>query len=344
MADASWRRMSRYAFSRDNVQIDFETGGSKLSNVSAVDGVRVNKEIVPLVGQAFEKALKALDIPSGAAKCYVYPSNDIQASCLIVSGSSCIIKIGSGLVERFSEDELCFVIGHELGHFILGDLDINRAYWSLEAAFISRNREISCDRLGLIACGNSEASLRAMMKTASGLSDQYLRFDLSSFISESLHEIRAVEDDVLLYSSHPPIGLRSRALLWFDEAKRSNPNLNSRAIHALNSRVEKDLDRHLERSFFLIRDRRAQELRFWFALHKQVSNGALPKREQQKLGDIVDAQFAAKAFDLLKDLTPEEAASWARQQFNKAEQELRRDFPRFWMENWGNRDSGAWLL
>jgi len=86
------------------------------------------------------------------------------------------------LVEVMDAEELAFIIGHELGHVQLGHTTLNtlvgglagipgdaRLSFVLRAIFRSWNRacEYSADRAGLLACGNVNKAVSALLKVAS---------------------------------------------------------------------------------------------------------------------------------------------------------------------------------
>jgi hypothetical protein len=100
------------------------------------------------------------------------------------------IVITTGLVNLHDEEELRWVIGHELGHVLsghavyrtmlliliqlaariawmpIGYLGLRAIIWGLEEWF--RKSELSCDRAGLLAGQDVDAGRRALMKLAGG--------------------------------------------------------------------------------------------------------------------------------------------------------------------------------
>jgi Zn-dependent protease with chaperone function len=100
------------------------------------------------------------------------------------------IVINSGLVDLMDPEELRTVVGHELGHVLSGhavyrtmlfnlialaqriqwlpiaDIALRPVIWGLEEWF--RKSELSCDRAGLLASQDVDASRRALMKMAGG--------------------------------------------------------------------------------------------------------------------------------------------------------------------------------
>ncbi|MBX7142914.1 MAG: M48 family metallopeptidase [Oligoflexia bacterium] len=90
------------------------------------------------------------------------------------------VVLHSALVEAFSQEQLLFVIGHELGH-----IKARHSFWSiltghsleipvlsriLSVFFLSwdRKKEYTADRAGLIACHDLEAACRSMTKFTAG--------------------------------------------------------------------------------------------------------------------------------------------------------------------------------
>jgi hypothetical protein len=113
-------------------------------------------------------------------------------------------------------DELAFVLGHEIGHALFKETsDFVANSNCLEDQIIARSIEISVDRIGLLTAKNQDAAFRAILKTLSGLDESHLRFDFSYFMSESRDLVEENVSSQLLYSSHPPLPQRFRALVSF---------------------------------------------------------------------------------------------------------------------------------
>ena len=98
------------------------------------------------------------------------------------------VVLHSGLVSAFDDDELVYIMGHELGHVISGHVQYHTLVRILSLAGVaalpglaklavdvtltpllyrwSRRSEYTCDRAGLLACQSLDAARRAHMKMA----------------------------------------------------------------------------------------------------------------------------------------------------------------------------------
>jgi Zn-dependent protease with chaperone function len=123
------------------------------------------------------------------------------------------IVISTGMVDLFDEEEIRFIIGHELGHVLSGHsvyrtmlfhlvnlatrlafipfawIGFKAVIWGLEEWY--RKSELSCDRAGLLAGQDEQAARRALMKTAGGSRLSELSHDA---FHEQAREYDAVPD------------------------------------------------------------------------------------------------------------------------------------------------------
>ena len=196
--------------------------------------VKVSKEIFPDINNAIENVFKRLDIENNLN--FFVTANHIQtqATCSAMPlGDSAEIILTSKLVELLNGEELESVIAHEIAHFYYQHALYPQASSSttrveaLNLLNFSRAAEISADRIGFIGCGSLEASLRAMLKITSGLSDKYLKFNFSSYLDQ-LRELKEIKGDKnLLYSTHPNFLNRMQALIWFSMSNEYNESFDT---------------------------------------------------------------------------------------------------------------------
>ncbi len=143
-----------------------------------------------------------------------------------------LLSLTSALVERMDDDELRFVLGHEVGHlgfehyrarlagaaFGTDDDGEARVPPLLARRLESWDRlaELSADRAGLaVVGGRLDTVVRVFFKLQSGLGPEHLRFDVAAFLDQ-LGRLQAVERrDLLSIFSHPATPIRVRALQLF---------------------------------------------------------------------------------------------------------------------------------
>lgn len=260
----------------------------------------VSKSITPEIYRSLVRVLDNLKIPHECVRTYVYSAPEIQASCQTGNDTDCIVRISSSLIEILDEDELEFVIGHELGHFLLKhnlsglthDNGLN-----YEKLILNRSQEVSADRVGLIACQSLDASVRALMKTISGLSSKYLTFNVSAFISQVRKASKNSQKEE--NSSHPSMFIRCRALLWFSMSKmfHEQRNFNKDELIKLDNKIKEDLDNFYDSS---LRDKiknLKDDLKLWLSLEQIILDNAFSKEEQE----VIKKNYGKKTLEKVKN-------------------------------------------
>ncbi len=270
-------------------------GGGECAPVSAeavrqfhlINELNISPAVTPLLYKNLNIALKNIFIPPRAVTAFVYASSEMQASCFPGDhGDGCIIRFSSALVDILDADEFKFVAGHELGHFLFAHRPPKSAAKrsGLEYLILQRAREISCDRMGLVACGSLEIAIRAMMKTISGLTGEHLRFDVGAFMSQ-LRRVSGDAAEQVWQTTHPPVLVRCRALLRFSSDIRNADGVGnfSRASAArLDEKIRDDLDKYVDGP---ARERIAaakQKVRMWAAARDIAADGVFDKKGQEK--------------------------------------------------------------
>ena len=202
-----------------------ELDNSHLSNL-LTNSVRVDKEILPKVGEAIETVFKRIKIENNFNFFITADNNQANASCSLMSSASRPdIILTSRLIELLSIEELQFVIGHEVAHYVYQHAlypnhnNVEDRNLKLNILNLSRAAEISADRIGFLSCSSLEDALKANFKLASGLSDKYFNFKPSTY----LDQLRDLEDlgksSSELWSTHPSFLIRMQSLIWFSMTK-----------------------------------------------------------------------------------------------------------------------------
>ena len=194
------------------------------------NSVKVSARQFPRLNELVVECAQTLDI----AKPRVYVTQNLASLNAGTYGTDdeSFIVLNSALVDRFDDDELKFVIGHECGHIqnnhvvyhtaanYLAQGVISFVKWAVVPARValngwSRRGEITCDRAGLVCCRDEEAALRAIMKLALGSQKLFDEIDLDEYMGQ-LDEIKDGVGRFQEYlASHPYLPKRVKALELF---------------------------------------------------------------------------------------------------------------------------------
>jgi Zn-dependent protease with chaperone function len=162
--------------------------------------VRASEEQFPNLYHAMLDGCYILDLPNVPE---LFISQDPTVNAMALGTSKPFIVITSSMVDLMDEEEIRFVIGHELGHVLSGHsvyktmlyylialaarlsfipfawVGFKAVIWGLEEW--SRKSELSCDRAGLLAGQDPAAGRRTLMKLAGGSR-------LAEFSHDAFHE------------------------------------------------------------------------------------------------------------------------------------------------------------
>ncbi len=143
-----------------------------------------------------------------------------------------IIVMNSGLVEKFDDDELKFVIGHEIGHLISENANLLKIINFLfptenklplvfynKISYWKKLSELTADRFGFIANPKLDKCITNFFKLSSGLDTNRIAFSPSEYLAEVetlLEKMRA--EKLVQYFDHPVNPVRVKALRLFSES------------------------------------------------------------------------------------------------------------------------------
>lgn len=208
--------------------------------------LRVTADNLPVVWAMLIAIRDTLSIPF-TPELYIANSQELNAYTSGVEKP--VIVLTSLLVDTMEDDELHFVIAHEMGHIksghvlyyqiaevipflggVVGEVTFGVGDYLLKGLqgallYWQRTSELTADRAGLLGCQNSETAFRALMKLA-GLPHKYAaNINVEDFIQQA-REFEAMDlsttDRVAKYLSiygqnHPWTVMRAKELLnWID--------------------------------------------------------------------------------------------------------------------------------
>ncbi len=200
-------------------------------NILQGHSFKVNEKLAPRLYDSFIEVMKKLDFKEPVE---FFITNNPELNAFAVSrlepDESHIININSGLIDKVDDDELKFIVGHEIGHLISNNANIAQL---LDFVFVDQAEtplmmqhkiavwdklsELTADRFGFIACGRLDKVLSCFFKMASGLSVERLNFDPKAFSIENeeiLKYFKETGSGNLL--SHPINPIRIKAIELFE--------------------------------------------------------------------------------------------------------------------------------
>lgn len=149
------------------------------------------------------------------------------------AGNPHIVNINSGMIDIMSEEELRFVIGHELGHIINKDLSLRRLIYfvfppdttapplALEYKIRLHDQlaELVADRYGFLASGNLNACVTAFYKMSSGLDLGKMDVSIDALLKDNRkHLDYFLKDKGLSRYDHPVNPIRIEAIKLYASA------------------------------------------------------------------------------------------------------------------------------
>ena len=272
-----------------------KTETTKNTNINNLlsNSVKVSKEIFPTIADAIDNVFIKLKIKNNFSFFVTANHLEVQATCSAMPlANTAEIILTSKLIELLNTEELESVIAHEIAHFYYQHSlypPISQAQTRVEQLNLlnfSRAAEISADRIGFIGSNNLEASLRAMLKITSGLSDKHLKFNFSNYLDQlrELKEVKGNKD--LMYSTHPNFLNRMQALIWFSMSIEYNDyyKTGKKGIYDLKT-VDEKIDESIKNVIGNEVDYSNKELvsktLMWGSIYIFLSDKKFSKKEQE---------------------------------------------------------------
>lgn len=213
--------------------------------------LKVTSDNYPKIYEYLRYAAQVLDVKK-IPELYIEWGYNINACT--VGAENPIIVLNSGLIDLCDDDEIMFIIGHEMGHVksnhmlyhmmaqVINYIIDSIPFGSIAAAplqyalyYWDRMSEFTADRAGLLACQDKEAAIRAFMKMSGIPIKQFNDMNYQTFIQQA-SEFKQLDYEGLnkviklisiADSTHPWTVMRAAELLnWINNGgyKRFVPN------------------------------------------------------------------------------------------------------------------------
>ncbi len=226
--------------------------------------LKVQEELLPEFYALCQKVKQKLKFDE-KVDFYITGDSTVNAFSLAAEdeGAPHIVNVNSALFDLMSQDELRFVIGHELGHLINKDSALSRL---IRFVFPPETRvpvslqykirlheqlaELVADRYGYIAAEDLGVCVTAFFKMASGLDLAKINVSIDALIADNSRRLEYfLNDKGVSRASHPVNPIRVQALNLFANAKTQQELHDGmdQLISILLKVGDNELDEHVAR-------------------------------------------------------------------------------------------------
>ncbi len=285
----------------------------------ARSSLRISAEIAPDIDRTVNRVCNKIGLNRDSVDLYVFPNAELNGFCFI-NEFPIIVGASSSVIKSLDADELAFFLGHEIGHALFKETsNFISSQSCLEDQIFARSIEITVDRVGLLTAGNMDSAFSAILKTLSGLDDKHLRFDFSHFMSEAREAMDGNISDQLLYSSHPPLAQRFKALVSFSlsDVYRNAANGDSRGaipIDQINKVIAASLNNAVDSKAYELINSSLEDFGVW-VIHllivlkkkislsgfKEVTGIAINKAQIERAGIFLDSYSESEKLQVLNE-------------------------------------------
>ncbi len=226
---------------------------------------KVTRDLAPRIHQITTEVREKLDFQEDI-EFFIESAPDLNCAAMfrMDEDQPHVVIINSALVDRFTDEELRFVLGHELGHLVSRNSELRRIInWiyplGTNMSTILQDKietweklaELSADRFGYIAAPDYEICLQVFFKLSSGLDTDRIAFVPAAY-RESMDAIleQFKKNGGAGSSTHPINPVRLKALDHF-----RNSGLYKLVTAGKDPKQDEDLTTAMEPLMEIILDR-----------------------------------------------------------------------------------------
>jgi Zn-dependent protease with chaperone function/uncharacterized tellurite resistance protein B-like protein len=275
--------------------------------------LKITRGMMPGLYQVTDHCAKTLGLKA-QIEIYVNQDARFNAACYPPVKDRILLVTTSALLEKFSQHELAFVVGHEIGHYLFEhtrfpvDYILQNHGGQLSALHAMklyswiRNAEITADRVGMICCRNFDVAANTFFKLSSGITSSALQFNVKDYLAQ-LDDLRSEvteqeTDPQDWFSTHPFNPMRLKALEVFTQGKPYHRLVGNEGGRLEAEEVENavtELMKLMEPSYLKdSTDAGKKARRYLLAAGYLVvaANGVIERSEINALASVVGAQVS----------------------------------------------------
>lgn len=255
---------------------------------------------------------------------FVVQDSLFNAAVMPMIDDRVIIYLTSSLLEKFSDDEVAFVLGHEMGHAMFGHIHVPVSFLMGYSHMLSgrdiiklkswqRGAELSADRAGLLCSQDYNAACSAFFKLSSGITSDQFKFNVEDYMGqyadlEFYLKNTSSKNVNEVYSSHPLNPIRLKALSLFKRSETysevSGKIISDKLNKAeLEAQIKSFMD-IMEPNYLDDDSKTSENIReFMFMSGYMIAsaNGVLDETEIVQIGSLVnDSNFRTRITEMEK--------------------------------------------
>lgn len=202
--------------------------------------LKINSRLSPKLFSMVSNAANIAGLGDKDIEVYIYNSPEQNATCYYNGKQQIILTFSSALLHTMNDNELKFVIGHELGHALfehsnlpstgIAEDDNCSAQEAMQLMSWSRRAEISADRMGLFVCKDEDAAISSFLKLSCGVSSPIINFDIKEY-TKQIQDLKSLstnlDDTSQCYSTHPFNPIRVAAVGLYAKSEHFTKDASS---------------------------------------------------------------------------------------------------------------------